>query len=313
MILFCGIASEPPIALAIDSARGRGIDHMVFHQLNAEACDIELDHDRGRLSGHIWIDGRRCSLERIAGVYSRMISPPALPDDRTMPDARRARIAALYELLTAWQEMADCRVVSRVAAMASNGSKPYQIGLISRLFPVPPTLVTNDPDEARRFIEHHGRAIYKSISSVRSIVREVSPRDEPELGKIRALPTQFQRYIPGTNIRVHVVGTAIFATEIETPAVDYRYAGAEGEEITMRPLELPGDIADRCRELAALLDLPFCGIDLKRTDEGEYYCFEANPSPAYSYYQEQTGQPIADALIDYLIGTTEEHHAGQRG
>jgi len=48
------------------------------------------------------------------------------------------------------------------------------------------------------------------------------------------------------------------------------------------------------------LSLALAGIDLKRTPDGAWYCFEANPSPAYSYYQEATGQPIADALVRLL-------------
>ena len=99
--------------------------------------------------------------------------------------------------------------------MSSNMSKPFQAQLIAPLFPTPPTLVTNEPDDVRDFVARHGRVIYKSISSVRSIVREWQPRDERALGRIRALPTQFQRFIEGTNIRVHVVGDKLFATEVE--------------------------------------------------------------------------------------------------
>ena len=53
-----------------------------------------------------------------------------------------------------------------------------------------------------------------------------------------------------------------------------------------------------------MLNLPLCGIDLKVTPEGIYYCFEVNPSPAYTYYEEQTGQPIAQAIIDYMTNGT---------
>jgi hypothetical protein len=31
------------------------------------------------------------------------------------------------------------------------------------------------------------------------------------------------------------------------------------------------------------------------------YCFEVNPSPAYSYYESHTGQPISAALARYLV------------
>jgi glutathione synthase/RimK-type ligase-like ATP-grasp enzyme len=63
---------------------------------------------------------------------------------------------------------------------------------------------------------------------------------------------------------------------------------------------LPYEIQERCVALSKTLDLPLCGIDLKLTPDDQYYCFEVNPSPAYTYYQEQTGQPIAEAIVRYL-------------
>ena len=41
---------------------------------------------------------------------------------------------------------------------------------------------------------------------------------------------------------------------------------------------------------------------LKITPENYVYCFEVNPSPAFSYYESQTGQPISCAVADYLSG-----------
>lgn len=308
MILFCGIASEPPVALAIEAAVRRGFEHLVFHQRQAEYCDIALDHRDGCLTGYLWAQEREWPLDKFTGVYSRLIEIDVLPENNhrsKLPDPTRvARSVFLHQALSDWMELAECRIVNRAAAMSSNVSKPYQAQLISRFFCTPPTLVTNDPDEAREFIRVHKRVIYKSISSIRSIVREWSTADEQNLNKIRVLPTQFQAFIDGTNIRVHVIGRKVFASEIASPAVDYRYAQRDGVEVEMRPVELPPDISEKCRELACHLQLPFCGIDLKRTEQDSYYCFEVNPSPAYSYYQEHTGQPIADALVDYLAGIT---------
>ena len=42
-----------------------------------------------------------------------------------------------------------------------------------------------------------------------------------------------------------------------------------------------------------------------RTSRGEYYCFEVNPSPAYSYFEEETSQPISRAVVDYLAGNED--------
>jgi glutathione synthase/RimK-type ligase-like ATP-grasp enzyme len=62
------------------------------------------------------------------------------------------------------------------------------------------------------------------------------------------------------------------------------------------------DLAAQCLALAQDLELPLAGIDLKVTPQDEVYCFEVNPSPAYSYYESQTGQPISAAIARYLSG-----------
>ena len=68
-------------------------------------------------------------------------------------------------------------MLNRTAAMASNGSKPYQTQLIrAHGFAVPETLITNDPDLVRAFHQQHRRVIYKSISGARSIVHTLEER-----------------------------------------------------------------------------------------------------------------------------------------
>ena len=53
--------------------------------------------------------------------------------------------------------------------------------------------------------------------------------------------------------------------------------------------------------LTADLGLEFADIDLKITPDGEVYCFEVNPSPAYTYFSGQTKQPIPEALARHLL------------
>jgi glutathione synthase/RimK-type ligase-like ATP-grasp enzyme len=70
----------------------------------------------------------------------------------------------------------------------------------------------------------------------------------------------------------------------------------------MAPVELPPAIAIACRKLTHRLRLLFAGIDLKRTPDDDYYCFEVNPSPAFLFYERGAGQPISGALADLLQG-----------
>jgi D-alanine-D-alanine ligase-like ATP-grasp enzyme len=48
------------------------------------------------------------------------------------------------------------------------------------------------------------------------------------------------------------------------------------------------------------LELPVAGIDLRDHPAGKWFCFEVNPSPAFSYYEHETGQPIAAAVARFL-------------
>jgi glutathione synthase/RimK-type ligase-like ATP-grasp enzyme len=97
------------------------------------------------------------------------------------------------------------------------------------------------------------------------------------------------------------VADELFAVAVHSRATDYRYAERDGCSVRMEATTLPEHIADRCRALARSLELPFCGIDL-RVNGGQYYCFEVNPSPAYSYYEMSGERSIADALVAYLAG-----------
>lgn len=309
MILFCGIPSEPPVALAIEAAEALGVDYIVFNQRHAPYSDAMLEVRAGHISGKLWMWEREFPLSLFSGVYTRLMDNYDLPEVRSLGAGSAGahtveKCAFLHDILNEWFEVAECPVLNRTSAMGSNGSKPYQAQLIAAAgFTVPDTLVTNDPQEVRAFADRHERVVYKSTSAIRSIVREL-PRGIPQnvLDRVHCLPTQFQQFIGGTNVRVHVIGRRVFATEIKSTAIDYRYGHRDGLDVTLAATDLPDDVAQRCLDLAAGLSLPFCGIDLKLTDEGQYYCFEVNPSPAYSYYQQGTGQPIATALVQYLAG-----------
>ena len=183
----------------------------------------------------------------------------------------------------------------------SNNSKPYQALVISRIgLSVPPTLVTSAPAAARAFHAEHGEVIYKSASGVRSIVRRLGPEQLERLELLRDGPAHLQAFVPGHNIRVHTVGERVFATRIESEAVDYRYAHLDGLTTRLEPVALPPTVEAACLRLAHAFDLLFTGIDLKQTPDGEFFCFEVNPSPGFLYYERHTGQPISMALAELL-------------
>jgi glutathione synthase/RimK-type ligase-like ATP-grasp enzyme len=304
MILLCGIPSESPLALVREQLEQLHIPYVLFNQRRFQDTELAFEIQDGRIKGLMRVDGAAYRLEDFQGVYTRLMDDQMLPElkDEPQHSVMRQRSRALHATLTHWSEITPARVVNRAAPQGSNFSKPYQGQLIlDEGIRIPETLITNDPELVRSFQERHGRIVYKSISGIRSIVQSLEEKDLSRLGQIRWCPTQFQEFIDGTNVRVHVVGREVFATAVSTEATDYRYAQQQvGDSAQLTAIELPAELAEKCVRLAARLGLAFAGIDLKITPDDRVYCFEVNPSPAFSYYEANTGQPIAHALARYL-------------
>jgi hypothetical protein len=303
MILLCGIPSESPLAMVRDALVEIGTPHLVFNQRHFATTQFGFEIFQGSMSGTINLDGKQYGLDNITGVYTRLMDEQMLPEfHKLMPHSKEhLRCRNLHDALLRWMEITPARVVNRCGPMGSNSSKPYQAQLISQNgFEVPKTLITNDPEMVIDFFRQCGRVIYKSISGVRSIVKELTVADLLRLDHIRWCPTQFQEFVEGTNVRVHVIGEEVFPTKIQSDATDYRYASQQGSLAELTEVQLDNDLAEKCIKLAKALNLPFAGIDLKITPNDEVFCFEVNPSPGFSYYEHSTGQPIALAVARYL-------------
>jgi glutathione synthase/RimK-type ligase-like ATP-grasp enzyme len=303
MIALLGLPADAPLAMVRAELERLGQAAVFVDQREVLQTEIDVTFDRD-VSGTLRIGDRVVDLGSVGAVYLRIYGLDQLPTlrefDRKSPQWVHA--AAVTETISAWTELSPALVVNRLSAMTSNGSKPYQSQIIqAQGFAIPDTLVTTDPDAVREFWLRHGTVIYKSTSGVRSIVNRLTAANAGRLSHLHWCPTQFQQYIPGHDYRVHVVGDETFATEIVSDADDYRYAGRKGLKAELRDWPIPPELAERCCSLARTLALPFAGIDLRYHPAGEWFCFEVNPSPAFSYYEDTTGQPIAAALARLLM------------
>jgi glutathione synthase/RimK-type ligase-like ATP-grasp enzyme len=288
------------VAQALDTL---GAHYRILNQRQVGHYSIAWQIAAGAVDGILRLGTETYHLADIDGAYFRLMDDRLLPELAGEAEGSSARrhARAFHDALYRWLEIAPGRIVNRSDPQGSNGSKPYQAQLILQYgFRVPETLITNDPELVLTFQREHGTLIYKSISGVRSIVQALSDDDLARLDHIRWCPVQFQVLIPGTDMRVHVVGQEIYATEIISDKLDYRYARRHGGSAELRAAMLPSDIAERCVALTRGLGLAFAGIDLKITPAGEIFCFEVNPCPAFSFYEANTGQPIAFALARYL-------------
>lgn len=269
----------------------------------------------GPTADALYIDlenGRRIDLDRVGAVWNRRIRgfqlDPAVTDDT-------ARLFAHSETTEAVQGFAHamaCYWMNPPAADEMALRKVAQHRIATRLgMRIPETLVTNDPVEARAFIEAHAAAgvIRKAFRNIPQAPREtlkIGPAEMALLDTIRFAPVILQEYIPvALDLRVTVVDEEIFATSFRSEPryeVDYRPGVGTAE---VHPYVLPDDETARLRQLMAAFGLKFGAVDYRVTPQGEHVFFEVNPAGEYLFVSERTGQPIPQAIAAAL-----ERHAG---
>lgn len=270
-----GRRSDSPTAAVLAELARRGIDNTLLSDI-----DTTSQPDSGGSAPAVWSEGHPIDVSSYTAFYPR-------------PYEFRGGTA-----LSEWLDDTNALVVNPPSAARTNASKPLQAQLIAPYFACPDTLVTTDIREVRRFLKLHGRVIYKSISGTRSIVAELQC-DDPRLGEPLTTPLQVQAWVPGPDLRIHVVGSRAFACRINSDASDYRYAGPVGVEMT--EVSEP-EVTPKAIELVHSLGMVLGGVDLRRRPDGEWVCFEVNPSPAFTAFDDAHRGAIAHALVDVLTG-----------
>jgi glutathione synthase/RimK-type ligase-like ATP-grasp enzyme len=295
-ILLWGLPEDP----------GTRAVHASLAELEADV--VLLDHaaiarTRARFTAtpepehHVAVDGQTWRLEDFAAAYLR---PYDVRDYEPDPaPATLARASRVHHIVCDWAQYADATIINRPAAEGTNHSKLRQaIDIHAAGFATPDSLVTNDARAILDLLDRHGSVVYKSLSSVRSVVRELHAGDLPR-GPMG--PVLVQQRVVGTNVRVHVVGDRTFAAAIDTDAVDYRYARAALTEI-----ELDDELAHRCVALTRRLGLHIAGIDLIVTPRADWYCLEVNPNPGFTCFDASPDQPVARAIAELLLAPAAE-------
>jgi glutathione synthase/RimK-type ligase-like ATP-grasp enzyme len=287
VILLVGSRDDPPLRAVARSLQHAGAD-----------C-VCLDGDVRVVTS--WRPGseavlatrdRRIPLEQVQSAYLRPFGLSTGADA-----ARRA-----LETLLAWADATPARILNPPAASVPNNSKPLQSQSIARFgLRSPETLVTTDAAAVRDFVRRHGHVVYKSISGVRSIVSRLGGDCPARLDDVANCPTQFQQYIPGDDVRVHVMGDVVHALRITSGCDDYRYAARQGGRVEAAAIELDVVTADVLRTMVRRMGLWVAGVDLRLTPAGEIYCLEVNPSPGFTYYEDLAGVPLAPHIAALLL------------
>jgi len=278
-------------------ARARGAETVVLAE-DRFGLDWWFETDElSRPHELVFAEEASIAVEEIGGVFVRLNPNPAVPshlDHLTdvIPIFVAERRYGLHYLL----DHIDVPVVNRPSSGRSNGSKPFQMDALQRFgFRVPDWIVSNDASAVASFAQGWREgAIYKSPSGLRSHVKRVDEVLLQRLGNSTS-PVLVQRFIPGHDVRLHVVGSRCFATAIRSPAVDYRF---EPDSTVYEGIQAPPEIEEACRAFTKLDGLALSGFDFRVDLDGNWLCLEMNPVPTFLPYEAATGRRIGDAVLD---------------
>jgi len=242
--------------------------------------------------------GRPLSFAEIQSVYWRNfhgVNCPELPHEEQQfiaaNDARSLFDSLLLEL--------PCRWVNSWQGYQMHQRKPVALSRIAQLgIPTPATLWTNHAEEFKAFVANHDNCIVKPIQGgahTESIT--TNELSDEQLERLSIAPITIQEKVDGVDVRVFVIGREVFACEVRSNSLDFR----DDPTAEIVACDLPPLIRQRSQTIAHTLHLELAGIDFRRTPEGEYIFFEANPSPMFIGFESRTSLPLTEALIDLLL------------
>ena len=96
----------------------------------------------------------------------------------------------------------------------------------------------------------------------------------------------------------------VFRLMDEATALDWRRKPLLNDfAVRMEPLDLPRGVKDRLCAFMRSLGLRFGCVDMIVTPSGEHVFLEVNPNGQWYFVQLRTGQAIAEAIADILVGS----------
>ncbi len=276
---------------------------------------VELGED---IASSLTLSKGELRLEDVTAVWYRRPVPPVV-DSRIAPPAAKAfaELESAAALQNVWA-LLRCLWISAPHALRRAEQRLLQLRCAQEIgLRVPPTLVTTRPANALEFVRTHGRVVVKALGQgyVRQagepdtliFTSELEEIDPAILSRVLLAPTLFQELVPrGYDLRVTVVGTSVFATEIhrspDARGVDWRQDSPQ--QLVHREHDLPVAMREKVVNLVSSFGLKFAALDFIVDPRGRYFFLELNPNGQWAWIEQELGTPIAAAIADMLCGAS---------
>jgi len=252
-------------------------------------------------------------------VWARRIQPPQAPG-HVHPDDREFVARELEQYYTAiWNAIEPGAFwVNPLTAQRPANSKICQLRLAESVgLTIPPTLISNAPDDIRDFLRHHRHqgTIYKGFypasweENGRRLAlptRPVTLGDLPDEDMLRAVPGIFQARIDKAfELRLTMFGDHPLAARIDSQAHD---DGADDwrvidiTELPVSPYRAPPRLLAKIRDFMRRMNIVFGCFDFIVRPDGAHVFLEVNQTGQWLWIEQAAPEiPMLETFCRFLL------------
>lgn len=206
------------------------------------------------------------------------------------------------------------RWINNFEATHRANNRMRQLTLAKQLgFNIPSTLITNNPEKARRFyyeheediilkvLHHHDIELLDKVYSIYS--HRVTSKDVTKFEDLGYAPSVLQERIHTcSEYRVIVVKDKVFSVQFglerELQCNDMHRIPLS--RLSMKPALLGNEHELQCIKLVKSLGLDYGAIDFVMDENGKLFFLEVNPTGDWLWIERKTKLPITRAVVDLI-------------
>ncbi|OJX52165.1 MAG: MvdD family ATP-grasp ribosomal peptide maturase [Flavobacterium sp. 38-13] len=213
-------------------------------------------------------------------------------------------------------ESMNCFQIGKFSQYRRLDSKEEQMKIASSLgLKIPETCITNNPDEAKKFVLSHPKGAITKMQSSFAIDRggvehvvftNVITEDNLDaIDSLQYCPMQFQEKLEKQKeLRITIVGDAVFSfavdsQKLDNAKIDWRREGVELLD-QWEPYDLPETIKQKLLKMMDIYQINYGAVDIIVTPENEHYFLEINSAGEFFWLDRLIDGAISDQIAKVL-------------
>lgn len=286
---------------------------------------ISSCYENGEWKLYFDLHGQRTALHDLEAVWYRRSHNLAAGLEKVIDrEYLGSTLGEVRTTLFGMLESLNCFQIGKYSVYRRLDSKEEQLKLAAHLgMLIPETCITNNPEEARRFVLSHPNGVITKMQSSFAIYQNgienvvftntIGPDNLEDIETLQYCPMQFQAKIEKkVELRITIVGDEVFtfaidSQKLDNSRIDWRKEGNQLLEDWV-PYELPADIRSKLLRLMDIYQINYGAIDMIVTPEDEYYFLEINSAGEFFWLDRLIEGQISDQIAKVLTGNANRRY-----